>query len=76
MNEIMKKIEAIFLQTLKVETLDANAELKDLGLDSLDLVEIMMELEQEFSIEFSNDEMMSFKTVGNVYESIEKKLEN
>ena len=34
----------------------------------------MMELEEEFSIEFTNDEMMSFEKVGDVYEAIKQKI--
>lgn len=70
----MKKIEEIFKSRIKKDSVDPNAELRTLGLDSLDLVEIMMEIEDEFHIEFENDEMVGFKTVGDVYKAIENKL--
>ncbi|NLI94455.1 MAG: acyl carrier protein [Erysipelotrichaceae bacterium] len=73
-NDVLKKIEAVFLETIKRDSIDLDEELKNLGLDSLDLVEIMMELEEEFSIEFTNDEMMSFEKVGDVYEAIKQKI--
>ncbi len=73
-NDVLKKIEAVFLETIKRDSIDLDEELKKLGLDSLDLVEIMMELEEEFSIEFTNDEMMSFEKVGDVYEAIKQKI--
>lgn len=70
----MERIEQIFTDLLKVESVDPATELKSLGLDSLDLVEVMMQLEEEFGIEFSNDEMLSFTTVADVVADIEKKL--
>ena len=74
MDDTLAKIEKSFAKTLKVDEVKPEAELRELGLDSLDLVELMMELEEEFGIEFSNDEMIEFKTVSDVYKSIEKKL--
>ncbi len=68
------KIEKIFTDLLKVEKIDPAMELKSLGLDSLDLVEVMMKIEEEFNIEFTNDEMLGFTTVGDVAQDIEKKL--
>ena len=45
---------------------------KELELDSLDTVELVMNLEDEFEIELEMDE--SFKTVGDVVKAIEEKL--
>lgn len=69
----MKEIEEIFAK-IKKDNIDPSAELRTLGLDSLDLVEIMMDIEDEFGIQFENDEMVGFKTIGDVYSAIEKKL--
>ena len=44
----------------------------DLGADSLDFVELSMMLESEFNVKFSEDEMANAKTVGDLYELIEK----
>jgi len=40
--------------------------LEDLGVDSLDLVETFMDLEEDFGVEFPNDAADRFRTVGNV----------
>ena len=40
----------------------------DLGADSLDLVEILMELETEFGITISDEDALKLKTVGDVVE--------
>lgn len=70
----LARIEQIFTEILKVEKIEPTMELKLLGLDSLDLVEVMMKLEEEFNIEFTNDEMLGFTTVADVLADIEKKL--
>ena len=52
-------------------TMDSN--LKELGLDSLDLVEIVLDGEERLGITFENDELLNFKTVGDVVRSAESK---
>lgn len=52
-------------------TMDSN--LKELGLDSLDLVEIILDGEEKLKITFANDELLNFKTVGDVVRSAEAK---
>ncbi|OQC11512.1 MAG: Acyl carrier protein [Tenericutes bacterium ADurb.Bin087] len=69
----LERIEKVFTELLKVEKIKPEMELKALGLDSLDLVEVMMKLEEEFGIEFSNDEMLAFTTVADVIAEIERK---
>lgn len=48
--------------------------MKELGLDSLDVVEMCLDLEDKYGIQFETDELSSFKTVGDLFTSIEKKL--
>jgi len=45
----------------------------DLGADSLDLVELVMELEEHFNIEISDEESQNFKTVADVAAYIDSK---
>lgn len=45
---------------------------KDLGADSLDVVEMLMALEEEFSITVSEEEAMGIKTVGDIVKTIDK----
>ena len=47
---------------------------EDLGADSLDTVELVMALEEEFSIEISDEDAEKAKTVGDVVEYIDKKI--
>ena len=43
--------------------IDENSNLRSLGVDSLDLVEIVLEIEDMYDVSFENDELNSFKTV-------------
>jgi acyl carrier protein len=74
MDSVVTKVEEILKKSLKVETINKDVKLREQGLDSLDLVEIMMEFESTFNIEFTNDEMLSFETVGQVIDSIQEKV--
>ena len=46
----------------------------DLGADSLDLVELVMALEEEFDVEVGEDELKDIRTVGQAFELILAKL--
>ena len=48
----------------------------DLGADSLDIVEIVMEMEEEFGIEISYNNMENVKTVSDVINYIDDALKN
>ena len=70
------KIKSIIIDKLGVEenkiTTDANF-INDLGADSLDQVELIMQLEEEFNIEISDEEAESLTTVGKVYDFLKNK---
>ncbi|HHU27791.1 TPA: acyl carrier protein [bacterium] len=53
--------------------IDENSNLRSLGVDSLDLVEIVLEIEDMYDVSFENDELNSFKTVKDVIVAIEKR---
>ena len=48
----------------------------DLGADSLDVVDLVMSLEEEFNIEIPDEEVENIKTVGDIVKFIEEKLRN
>ena len=47
---------------------------EDLGADSLDVVDLLMSLEDEFEIEVPDDEIENIKTVGELVKYIESNL--
>ena len=69
--EEFKRIIANKVKNANLITRESN--LKDLGLDSLDLVEIVLDGEERLNITFENDELLTFKTVGDVVRSAESK---
>ena len=72
---IFDKIKAILAEQLDVDedslTLETDIA-KDLNADSLDVVEILMSIEDEFSVEIPDEEIENIKTIGDLVEYIEK----
>ena len=69
----LEEIKTMFAEKVKVDNIEPNMELKALGLDSLDLVEIILDGEERLGITFDNEELLTFKTVGDVVRSAEGK---
>ena len=70
------KVKAILASQLDVEesTITETTDIaEDLGADSLDVVEMMMSIEEEFGIEIADEDARSFKTVADVVAYIEAK---
>ena len=70
--EEFKKI--IASKVKDVNSISRETNLKDLGLDSLDLLEIVSEGEELLGIQFEDEELLSFKTIGDVVACAEGKL--
>ena len=72
---VFEKVKEIIVSTLKLDpskvTLEASLE-HDLGADSLDAVEVIMALEDEFDIEISDDASQNIKPVGDIVSHIEE----
>jgi acyl carrier protein len=59
------------------ETVTRNtAFIEDIGADSLDIVELVMELEEEFDIQIPDDQAEKIKTVGEAIDYIEKAIKD
>lgn len=64
-----EKIKAIIVEQLGVDESEVTPEahfIDDLGADSLDTVELVMALEEEFGIEISDEDAEKIQTVGDV----------
>ena len=55
------------------EILEEKEIVKDLGADSLDVVEMLMSLEEEFNVTVPEEEAVNIKTVGDIIKVIESK---
>ena len=72
-DENLQKIKEIIIDKLGVEDSKISLESKfinDLGADSLDTVELIMEFEEEFSIEIPDEEAEKLTTVGQALDYI------
>ena len=75
MNEIFETVKKIVSEQLGVEEEIVNMEstfVDDLAADSLDIVELIMSIEEEFDIEISDEDAEKIVTVGDVVNYIEK----
>ena len=74
MSEIESKVKAIIVDKLGVDEAEVVATASftnDLGADSLDTVELIMEFEKEFGINIPDDQAEKIKTVGDAISYIE-----
>lgn len=75
--DILEKVKDLIADQLDVADKDSITEgssiTDDLGADSLDVVDLVMALEDEFSIEIPEDEVENIKTVGDIIKYIEDK---
>ena len=71
------KIKQILADTLDVNVDELSADTNiatDLGADSLDVVEILMSIEDEFEIEIPDSERENIRTIGELVEYIETNM--
>ena len=71
------KIKAIIVEQLGVDESEVTPEahfIDDLGADSLDTVELVMALEEEFGIEISDEDAEKIQTVGDAVKYIDEHM--
>jgi acyl carrier protein len=75
MSDIAQKVKSIIIDKLGVEESEVTPEASftnDLGADSLDTVELIMEFEKEFNISIPDDQAENIATVGHAIAYLEK----
>jgi acyl carrier protein len=75
MSETASRVKAIIVDKLGVEESEVTNEASftnDLGADSLDTVELIMEFEKEFNISIPDDEAEKISKVGDAVDYVEK----
>ena len=70
---MIEKVKEILAKKVDISNLKEDDSLSELGLDSLDLVETMIEIEEEFNVEFTSEEILDIKTIKDVIKLIERK---
>lgn len=70
------KVREMIAKQLDVDIKEVNAEasfLEDLGADSLDVVELIMQMEEEFGLQIPDEDAEKIKTVQDAIDYIKKK---
>lgn len=72
---IEEKVKGIVVDQLEVsiDKLSAETTFEDIDADSLDIVELVMALEEEFDLEISDQEIENIKNIGDIVKYIESK---
>jgi acyl carrier protein len=79
MSEIAQKVKSIIVDKLGVEDSEVTPEASftnDLGADSLDTVELIMEFEKEFNISIPDDQAETIATVGQAIAYLEENVKS
>ncbi|MBY5957609.1 acyl carrier protein [Membranicola marinus] len=79
MSSVAEKVKKIIVDKLGVDESEVTEEASftnDLGADSLDTVELIMEFEKEFDISIPDEEAENIQTVGQAVTYVEKEAEN
>ncbi len=77
MSEIAQKVKSIIVDKLGVEESEVTPEASftnDLGADSLDTVELIMEFEKEFNISIPDEQAENIQTVGQAVAYLEQNI--
>lgn len=72
---MLERIVEIIKEQLNIDDIEINEETSfkdDLGVDSLDLLELIMAFEEEYGVELNPEELESVATVGDAMEFIKK----
>ena len=75
--EVYEKIKAVVVEQLGVSESEVTKEasfVEDLGADSLDSVELLMALEEEFGTEISDEDSEKLKTIADTIKYISEKI--
>ncbi|MCD8029157.1 MAG: acyl carrier protein [Erysipelotrichaceae bacterium] len=73
MMDYFDKIKERLSSKLNGKTLTKESKLRDLGIDSLDLVDLVFELEEEIGVQFEDDDLLQIKTVQDLLDLIDAK---
>ena len=77
MSTITDRVTKIIADKLVIDATDVTTEANfkdDLGADSIDLVELIMEFEREFELSIPDEKAEEIQTVGNAIEFLEKAI--
>ena len=71
--EPLEIVKEAIKSRINIDSIHYDDKLDELGLDSLDLVETMLKIEEALGVEFASDEIVDLKTIQDVVNLIESK---
>lgn len=73
---LFTKVAALTASTadIPLESISSESSFQDLGMDSLDAMALISDLEQEFQVKIPNKELLTIRTVGQAVESLSKRI--
>ncbi len=72
---MFEKVKALLVDELNVKADDITLEselINDLGINSLELADLVMQCEEKFDIEFNDEDIHKFVTVGDIVKYLEE----
>lgn len=72
MEDIMSRVRDIIVDQFSIDpdSITSDMRIEDIGADSLDLVEMVMTVEEEFGIEIQDEDIETLTTIGDLVEYI------
>jgi acyl carrier protein len=72
--EIIKKVNSLLIEEIEIDEklIRPDATLKDIGIDSLDFVDIVVIVEKNFGFKVKGEEMIEIKTLNDFYNYVQK----
>ena len=74
--EVLEIVKGLISEQLDLDEdrLELKTTFEDIDADSLDVVELVMALEEEFDLEIADEEVEKIKTIGDIVKYIEKQI--
>ncbi len=74
---IFEKVRMLLCEQLSIEkgSITMDTRLEDLGADSLDIVELVMAMEEEFDIQVEDEQVEKIQTVGDIVSAVSAMIE-
>lgn len=72
---VFNEVQEIIANKLSIDAAEVKPEssfIDDLGADSLDLADLVMAIEEQYEVDFANEDTDQFRTVGDVVTAIER----
>lgn len=69
---IEEKVQGILKKILNIDNVTPETTIKELNIDSLDVVDIIMECEKQFKLTIPDSHSNQIKTIGDIYEYLHK----